>query len=87
MSLVIRLRRPGKAVKRRHHYKIVVDQKWSKKEGRFIAQVGYYDPSTKPKIVHLDLEKYAAWVNKGAQPTPTVKALARKIKRSTKKGE
>ena len=87
MAVVIRLRKPGKAVKRRHHYKIVVDKKWSKKEGRFIAQIGHYDPSAKPKILHLDLEEYAAWVKKGAQPTSTVKALARKFKKAEKKGE
>ena len=87
MAVVIRLRKPGKSVKRRYHYKVVVDEKRSKKDGRFIAQLGYYDPSVKPKIVHIDLEKYAQWVKKGAVPTPTVKSLAKKLKKASKKGE
>ncbi|MFC1514391.1 30S ribosomal protein S16 [Candidatus Omnitrophota bacterium] len=87
MAVVIRLRKPGKSVKRRYHYKIVVDEKRSKVNGRFIAQLGFYDPSVKPKILKLDLEKYEQWIKKGALPTETVKSLAKKIKKSSKKGE
>ena len=86
MALVIRLRKPGKSIKRRYHYKIVVDEKRSKKDGRFVAQVGFYDPSVKPKILQLDLAKYDQWVKKGALPTATVKSLAKKFKKQNQKG-
>ncbi|MBN2120141.1 MAG: 30S ribosomal protein S16 [Candidatus Omnitrophica bacterium] len=87
MALVIRLRKPGKSVKRHYHYKIVVDEKRSKKEGRFLAQVGYYDPSKNPKIIQVDLDKYQEWIKKGALPTETVKELAKKFGKLNKKGE
>ncbi len=85
MSLVIRLRKPGKAVKHRYHYKIVVDEKRSKKEGRFLEQLGYWDPSKTPKLLNLNLEKYSLWVKKGAQPSDTVKTLAKKVKKFVSK--
>ena len=87
MAVVIRLRKPGKSIKRRYHYKIVVDEKRSKKDGRFLAQVGFYDPSAKPKILKFDLEKYERWIKKGALPSVTVKSLAKKFKKTNKKGE
>lgn len=85
MSLVIRLRKPGKAVKHRYHYKIVVDEKRSKKDGRFLEQLGYWDPSKSPKLLSLDLEKYNLWTKKGAQPSDTVKTLAKRFKKAANK--
>jgi len=82
MAVVIRLRKPGKAIKRRYHYKIVVVDKQTKKEGRFTEQIGFYDPSKNPKILSIDLDKYDAWVKKGAKPTQTVRSLAKKFKKT-----
>ena len=83
--LKIRLRRPGKSVKRRYHYKIVVIEAKSARESRFTAQVGYYDPSR--KLLEFDIPKYESWVKKGAQPTETVASLFKKFRRQTKKKE
>ena len=87
MAVVIRLRKPGKSAKKRYHYKIVVDEKRSKIDGRFIAQVGHYDPSQEPEILKIDLAKYELWYKKGARPSDTVKSLVRRFRRSSKKGE
>ncbi len=85
MALVIRLRKPGKSIKRRYHYKIVVDEKRTKKEGRFIEEVGFWDSSKSPKLLEIKLDRYDYWVKKGAEPTPTVKNLVKKFKKTNKK--
>jgi len=77
--LKIRLRRPGKSVKRRYHSKIVVIEAKSPRDSRFKAQVGYYDPSR--KLLQFDIAKYEAWVKKGAKPTETVRTLFKRYKR------
>ena len=85
MSLAIRLRRPGKPAKGRYHYKIVVSEKRSKLEGRFVEELGFYDPSRKPKLFSLNLDKYDGWIKKGAKPSDTVRDLARKLRKSLSK--
>lgn len=85
MALVIRLRKPGKSIKRIHHYKIVVDEKRSKKEGAFVEEIGFWDSSVKPKLLNIKLDRYDYWVKKGAKPTETVKSLVRKFKKINKK--
>jgi len=77
--LKIRLRKPGKSVKRRYHYKIVVAEASSARESRFVAQIGYYDPSQ--KLLKIDIPKYEAWIKKGAQPTETVGTLFKRYKK------
>ena len=79
--VVIRLRKPGKAVKGRRHFKIVVDEKNSKIDGRFIQQIGYYDPSKQPVLLKMDIEAYEKWVGNGAQPSDTVASLFKKFKK------
>ncbi len=81
--LRIRLRKPGKSVKRRYHYKIVVIEARSARESRFTAQVGYYDPSR--ELLEFDIPKYEAWVKKGAKPTETVATLFKRYKRKQAK--
>lgn len=80
--LKIRLRRPGKSVKRRYHYKIVVTEAGFARESRFLEQLGYYDPSK--NLIKFEIIKYEDWVKKGAQPTETVATL---FKRYKKRGE
>ena len=82
MALKIRLRKPGKSIKRRYHYKIIVTEARSPREGRFVDEIGYYDPAC--KLLKVDLTKYDNWVKKGAQPTMTVKNLAKKYKKESK---
>ena len=81
--LKIRLRRPGKSVKRRYHYKIVVSEAKAARESRFVVQLGYYDPSQ--KLLNFDIAKYEEWLKKGAKPTETVATLFKKYKRQSKK--
>ncbi len=69
----IRLRRMG--AKKNPFYRIVVADSRYPRDGRFIEEVGTYDPMTNPATVKLDTEKINAWVKNGAQPTDTVKAL------------
>ncbi len=76
MSTRIRLRRMG--AKKNPFYRIVVADKRSPRDGRFIEEIGYYDPCKEPAIINIDNEKAAEWLNKGAQPSETVKALFNK---------
>lgn len=69
----IRLRRMG--AKKAPFYRVVVADSRYPRDGRFIEEVGTYDPMTNPATVKLDTEKIAKWVANGAQPTDTVKAL------------
>ena len=69
----IRLRRMGK--KKAPFYRIVVADSRYPRDGRFIEEVGYYDPMKDPADIKVDEEKVKSWLEKGAQPTETVKAI------------
>ena len=69
----IRLRRMG--AKKAPFYRIVVADSRYPRDGRFIEEVGYYDPTKEPSVVKIDEEKAKKWLSNGAQPTDTVKAL------------
>jgi small subunit ribosomal protein S16 len=77
----IRLARHGG--KKRPIYRIVVANSESPRNGRFIEQVGIYDPSTKPVKVQFKAAKLKAWLSKGAQPTQTVSQLIRRAGATT----
>ena len=72
----IRLRRMGG--KKAPFYRIVVADSRSPRDGRFIEEVGYYDPMKNPADVKLDAEKIQKWLANGAQPTETVKSILTK---------
>ena len=72
----IRLRRMG--AKKAPFYRIVVADSRYPRDGRFIEEIGYYDPTTEPTTLKVDAEKAQKWVSTGAQPTDTVKALFKK---------
>jgi len=74
--LKIKLSRTGK--KNQPSYRIVVAEARSKRDGRYVDCLGFYNPLTQPKTVHLDRKKYDDWLAKGAQPTATVRRLAQK---------
>ncbi len=73
MAVKIRLRRMGS--KKAPFYRVVVADSRYPRDGRFIEQVGTYNPMTKPAAVEFDAEKVAKWISNGAQPTDTVKRL------------
>ncbi|MEZ4956262.1 MAG: 30S ribosomal protein S16 [Saprospiraceae bacterium] len=75
MAVKIRLQRKGK--KRKPFYHIVIADSRSPRDGRFIEQIGSYNPLTVPATIELDREKAYDWITKGAQPTETVRAILR----------
>lgn len=75
MAVKIRLRRMGS--KKNPFYRIVVADSRAPRDGRFIEEIGYYDPLTEPKTVKVDNEKANDWIKKGAKPTDTVDRLFR----------
>ena len=76
MAVKIRLRRLG--AKRAPFYRVVVADSRFPRDGRFIEEIGYYDPTKNPAEVKIDNEKAKQWIANGAQPTDTVKALLKK---------
>jgi len=69
----IRLRRMG--ANKKPFYRIVVADSRAPRDGRFIEEIGYYDPMKKPADIKIDEEKAKKWLATGAQPTDTVKKL------------
>ena len=69
----IRLKRMG--AHKKPFYRIVVADARTPRDGRFIEEIGYYNPMTEPKEIRIDEEKAAKWLSNGAQPTETVKKL------------
>lgn len=76
MATKIRLARAG--AKKRPFYQIVVADERSRRDGRFIENMGTYDPTKNPAVIKLNEEKIIAWLGKGAQPTDTVRQLLKK---------
>ncbi|MGL5353074.1 MAG: 30S ribosomal protein S16 [Clostridium sp.] len=73
MAVKIRLRRMGQ--KKAPFYRVVVADSRSPRDGRFIEEIGYYNPLTEPAEIKIDTEKATKWINDGAQPTDVVKRL------------
>jgi small subunit ribosomal protein S16 len=80
MSVTIRLSRHG--AKKRPFYRIVVSDRRFPRDGRYIEQVGTYDPSAASGGVRLNREKIDSWIKNGAQPSQTVSELIRKEKKA-----
>lgn len=76
MAVKIRLKRIG--AKKAPFYRVVVADSRFPRDGRFIEEIGTYNPLTDPAEVKIDGEKALEWIKKGAQPTDTVKALMKK---------
>ncbi len=76
MATKIRLARAG--AKKRPFYQVVVADERSRRDGRFIENMGTYDPTKNPAVYKLKEDKIVAWLEKGAQPTDTVKQLLKK---------
>ena len=76
MAVKIRLRRMG--AKKAPFYRVVVADSRYPRDGRFIEEIGTYNPLTDPATINIDSEKAKRWIGNGAQPTDTVKALLKK---------
>ena len=76
MSVKIRLRRMG--AKKSPFYRIVVADSRFPRDGRFIEEIGYYNPVAEPADIKVDVEKAKKWISNGAQPTDTVRAILKK---------
>jgi len=76
--LRIRLSRHG--AKKDPHYRVVVADRRSPRDGRFVEIVGYYNPALKPVRLHLNLERVDYWVGQGAQPSATVQSLVNRVR-------
>ena len=76
MAVKIRLKRLGS--KKNPFYRVVVADERSPRDGRFIEDIGYYNPLTDPVDIKIDAEKATKWLNNGAQPTETVRSLLKK---------
>jgi small subunit ribosomal protein S16 len=72
----IRLKRMG--AKRRPFYRLVVADARSPRDGRFIEQLGYYDPLTDPATIKIDEDKVLLWLGKGAQPSESARILLKR---------
>ena len=77
MAVKIRLRRMG--AKKAPFYRVVVADSRYPMDGRFIEEIGYYDPTKNPADVKIDAEKAKKWIANGAQPTDTVKSLLKNV--------
>lgn len=75
MATKIRLRRLG--AKKNPFYRLVVADSASPRDGRFIEEIGFYDPTKRPEVLQIDEEKALKWLTSGAQPSDTAKSLLR----------
>ena len=72
----IRLKRMG--MKKKPFYRVVVADERASRDGRFVDEIGYYNPVSNPVELKIDEEKAQQWIKNGAQPTDTVRALLKK---------
>ena len=76
MAVKIRLKRMG--MKKMPFYRVVVADERAPRDGRFIEEIGYYNPMTEPATIKIDTEKAQTWLKNGAQPTDTARTLLKK---------
>ena len=76
MAVKIRLKRIG--AKKSPSYRVVVADERSPRDGKFIEEIGYYNPLTNPADIKIDADKATKWLTNGAQPTETVRSLLKK---------
>ena len=76
MAVKIRLKRMG--AKKAPFYRVVVADSHSPRDGKFIEEIGYYNPCVSPAEIKIDADRAKEWIKTGAQPTDTVRALLKK---------
>ncbi|NPV71206.1 MAG: 30S ribosomal protein S16 [Firmicutes bacterium] len=77
MAVKIRLKRMG--AKKAPFYRVVVADSRSPRDGRFIEEIGYYNPAAEPAVLNVNEEKALEWLSKGAQPSDTVRGLLSRV--------
>jgi len=77
---LLRIRLTRRGAKKDPHYRVVVTEKSSPRDGRFVEIVGHYNPAQQPVRLHLDLPRVDYWLAQGAQPTETVRTLIRRVR-------
>ena len=77
MSVKIRLKRMG--MKKKPFYRVVVADSRYPRDGRFIEEIGIYNPCVNPAEIKIDADRAREWIKTGAQPTDTVRALLKKV--------
>ncbi len=75
--VAIRLRRGGS--KKKPFYRVVAIDSRRKRDGKVLDNLGYYDPKTEESTIKIDLEKYNAWIEKGAKASEAVKSLVKRV--------
>lgn len=76
MAVKIRLKRVG--AKKNPHYRVVIADARAPRDGRFIEEIGSYNPQTQPSTVNIKMDRAEYWLSQGAQPTETVRSLLKK---------
>lgn len=79
---MLRIRMTRRGAKKDPHYRVVVTEKSSPRDGRFVEILGHYNPARQPVLLHLDLPRVDYWLSQGAKPTDTVRTLIRKARES-----
>lgn len=72
---MVRIRLTRRGAKKKPFYRMIASDQRARRDGRFIEQLGYYDPMQDPKVVKLDLDRIDFWISQGAQPSDTAKGL------------
>jgi len=80
MSTVVRLRRPGKKASKRHNFRIVACNDSVSANGKFLEELGFYDPTKEPAQFKINKERLDVWIKKGARVSETLKTLIKKNK-------
>ena len=75
---MVKIRLRHKGAKKAPFYRVVVADSRFARDGRFIEEIGYYDPTKEPSVVKIDAEKAKQWLDNGAQPTDTVREILKK---------
>ena len=75
---MVKIRMKRRGMKKKPFYRIVVADERAARDGRFIDEIGYYNPVSNPVELKIDNEKAQQWIKNGAQPTDTVRGLLKK---------
>lgn len=85
MSVKIRMTKIGKSANKNYHFRVVAIDSHKARDGRFLEELGFYDPSKKPAQIKLNLERIAYWIKCGAKQSDTVASLVKRAKKSQTK--
>lgn len=79
---MVRIRLTRRGAKKKPFYRVIAADQRARRDGRFIEQLGYYDPMQEPKVIKLDLDRIDYWIGKGGQPTDVVRGLIAKARKA-----